>query len=34
MPGGIMDAQDDLAAGPVDLITDAAVNGNPPATNA
>jgi hypothetical protein len=34
MPGGIMDAKDDLAAGPVSLITDPTVNGNPTATNA
>ena len=33
MPGGIMDARDDLAAGPVALITDPAVNGNPTAAN-
>ena len=32
--GGILDAQDDLAAGPVALITDPTVNGNPTATNA
>jgi hypothetical protein len=32
-PGGIMDAQDDLAAGPKELIVDPAVNGNPTATN-
>ncbi len=31
--GGIMDAQDDLAAGPKELIVDPAVNGNPTATN-
>jgi len=29
--GGIMDAQDDLAAGPKELIVDPAVNGNPTA---
>ena len=29
MPGGIMDARDDLAAGPKALILDPAVNGNP-----
>ncbi|MBO0731820.1 MAG: twin-arginine translocation signal domain-containing protein, partial [Acidimicrobiaceae bacterium] len=34
MEGGIMDANDDLAAGPVALITDPTVNGNPTATNA
>ncbi|MBO0714957.1 MAG: hypothetical protein J2P59_09375, partial [Acidimicrobiales bacterium] len=34
MEGGIMDAKDDLAAGPVALITDPTVNGNPTATNA
>jgi hypothetical protein len=33
MAGGIMDAQDDLAAGPKALIVDPAVNGNPTATN-
>jgi hypothetical protein len=33
MPGGIMDAQDDLAAGPKNLIVDPAVNGNPSAAN-
>jgi hypothetical protein len=32
-PGGIMDADDDLAAGPKELIVDPAVNGNPTATN-
>ncbi len=32
-PGGIMDARDDLAAGPKDLIVDPTVNGNPTATN-
>ena len=32
--GGIMDANDDLAAGPTRLITDPTVNGNPTATNA
>jgi hypothetical protein len=32
-PGGIMDAGDDLAAGPQELIVDPAVNGNPTATN-
>jgi hypothetical protein len=31
--GGIMDALDDLTAGPVRLITDPAVNGNPMRTN-
>src|SRR6516164_6012711 len=31
--GGIMDANDDLAAGPKELIVDPAVNGNPTATN-
>jgi hypothetical protein len=31
MPGGIMDAGDDLAAGPKNLIVDPAVNGNPTA---
>jgi hypothetical protein len=31
--GGIMDADDDLAAGPEELIVDPAVNGNPTATN-
>ena len=31
--GGIMDAQDDLAAGPKALIVDPTVNGNPTATN-
>jgi hypothetical protein len=31
--GGILDAQDDLAAGPKELIVDPAVNGNPTATN-
>ena len=31
--GGIMDAQDDLAAGPKELIVDPAVNGNPTASN-
>ena len=29
LPGGIMDARDDLAAGPKALITDPTVNGNP-----
>ena len=33
MPGGILDAGDDLAAGPTRLITDPTVNGNPTATN-
>jgi Animal haem peroxidase len=33
MQGGIMDAQDDLGAGPKALIVDPAVNGNPTATN-
>ncbi len=33
MPGGIMDAHDDLAAGPKSLIVDPTVNGNPTATN-
>ena len=33
MPGGIMDAGDDLAAGPKNLIVDPTVNGNPTATN-
>ena len=32
-PGGIMDARDDLAAGPKALIVDPAVNGNPTAAN-
>ncbi|MBO0702064.1 MAG: peroxidase [Candidatus Dormibacteraeota bacterium] len=32
--GGIMDAQDQLSAGPTRLITDPTVNGNPTATNA
>src|SRR5829696_5004003 len=32
--GGIMDALDNLAAGPVALITDPTVNGNPTSTNA
>jgi hypothetical protein len=32
-PGGIMDAADDLAAGPKNLIIDPAVNGNPTAAN-
>jgi len=31
--GGIMDAQDDLAAGPKELIVDPAVNGNPTPDN-
>ena len=31
--GGILDAQDDLAAGPKALIMDATVNGNPTAAN-
>jgi hypothetical protein len=33
MQGGIMDAQDDLAAGPKALIVDPTVNGNPTATD-
>ena len=33
MPGGIMDAQDDLAAGPKNLIVDPDVNGNPSPAN-
>jgi len=33
MPGGIMDAHDDLAAGPKALIVDGAVNGNPTSGN-
>ena len=33
MQGGIMDAHDDLAAGPKNLIVDPTVNGNPTATN-
>ena len=33
MPGGIMDARDDLAAGPKALIVDPAVNGNPTSSN-
>jgi len=33
MQGGIMDAQDDLTAGPKALIVDPTVNGNPTATN-
>ena len=32
-PGGILDAADDLAAGPKALITDPAVNGNPTPAN-
>jgi Animal haem peroxidase len=32
-PGGIMDAGDDLAAGPKALIVDPAVNGNPTSSN-
>ena len=32
-PGGIMDARDDLAAGPKNLIVDPTVNGNPTAIN-
>jgi hypothetical protein len=32
-PGGIMDAADDLAAGPKNLIVDPAVNGNPTAAS-
>ena len=31
--GGILDAEDDLGAGPKALIVDATVNGNPSATN-
>ena len=31
--GGILDGQDDLAAGPKALIVDPTVNGNPTATN-
>jgi hypothetical protein len=31
--GGIMDAGDDLAAGPVALITNPALNGNPTSSN-
>jgi hypothetical protein len=31
--GGILDAQDDLAAGPKNLIVDPSVNGNPTPTN-
>src|SRR4029077_10609111 len=31
--GGILDAQDDLAAGPKNLIVDPSVNGNPTAAN-
>ena len=34
MQGGILDADDDLAAGPKALIVDPAVNGNPTANNA
>jgi Animal haem peroxidase len=34
MPGGIMDAGDQLSAGPKALIVDATVDGNPTATNA
>jgi hypothetical protein len=33
MPCGIMDAADDLAAGPKNLIVDPTVNGNPTAAN-
>jgi hypothetical protein len=33
MPGGILDARDDLAAGPKALILDLAVNGNPTPAN-
>ena len=33
MQGGIMDAQDDLSAGPKNLIVDPTVNGNPTASN-
>ena len=33
MPGGIMDARDDLAAGPKALILDPTVNGNPTSTD-
>jgi hypothetical protein len=33
MPGGILDAGDDLAAGPKELIVDATVNGNPTNSN-
>ena len=33
MPGGILDARDDLAVGPKALIVDPAVNGNPTASN-
>jgi hypothetical protein len=32
-PGGLLDAQDDLAAGPTSLIVDPTVNGNPTSTN-
>src|SRR6266571_6353318 len=32
-PGGLLDANDQLSAGPVALITDPAVNGNNPPTN-
>ena len=32
-PGGVVDAQDDLAAGPKALIVDPTVNGNPTAAN-
>ena len=32
-PGGILDAQDDLAAGPKALIVDPSVNGNPTSSN-
>jgi Animal haem peroxidase len=33
MPGGIMDARDDLSAGPKALIVDPTVNGNPTSTD-
>jgi len=33
MQGGILDANDDLAAGPKSLIVDPAVNGNPTSSN-
>jgi Animal haem peroxidase/TAT (twin-arginine translocation) pathway signal sequence len=33
MPGGILDAKDDLAAGPKALIVDPTVNGNPSSSN-
>jgi len=32
-PGGLLDANDDLAAGPKSLIVDPSVNGNPTSTN-